>query len=187
MSQRIFAGLLLFLLAAGDVFAQDKVVIVDMGRVLEVYPAAREAEKKLGQLRTEFEEEAAKMVEELKGMKEAYTVAREAARNKALSEAARRDKVTEAEKLLTRFKEREFELREVQLEAQQNLEQDLIKARKEVIEQLKFDIAAYSKQKGYDLVLDSSGKSLRTTDQVIYASPKLDITDELLALFADGR
>ena len=139
-----------------------KIGYVDIGRVIDGHPKAREAEealwkeqeakqKELGQKREEID----KLEEELK------------AREALLKEEEKRKRVG-----LIEEKRREWEqlFREYDLE----LRSKVIEKQREVLEEIRGTIESFGKEKGYTLILDGR--------QVFYGLKELDITEEIVGL-----
>ncbi len=173
-------GALCFAQAAFAV--EEGIVTVDMDKLFNKYFKTGLADSQLKEQADEFNEERRDLVEKYDTMQADFQKLREEAQNTALSEDVRNKKRDEAEDLLLTVREQEQKIRRMEQQRRKQLEEQQQRMRKRIVDEINETITAYAKEQNYLAVIDSSGQSLNGVSVVIYASGKLDITEEVLKL-----
>jgi outer membrane protein len=159
------ASLLSALFVAGEAMAELKVGYVNTQRIFRDAPVAQKAGKKL-------EGEFAKRDQELQGIAKQLQSMKDNLEKNAvtMSESERRTKEKEFADLSRDFQRRQREFRE-DLNLRQNEENAA------VIEKANRAIKQIAEAEKFDLVLQD----------VVWVSPRLDITDRVIKALADGK
>jgi outer membrane protein len=147
---------------ASPASAEVKIGVVDMQRALNECNAGKKAKE---QVRAKFE----KAQNELKAQRESLDRMRESYDKKALvlKEDERRNLEKDMEVRSLDFK-RKYE------DYQRDLKRTDAELTSGIVEQLYGIVAAYAKERGFTVVLETSAGAL------VYADPSIDVTDEVI-------
>ena len=161
----VVAGLLSVLFIAGAVASELKVGYVNTQRIFRDAPAAQKAAKKLENEFSKRDQDLQRMAKQLQGLQENLE------RNSpTMSETERRTKEKEFGDLSREFQRRQREFRE-DLNLRQNEENAA------VIEKANRAIKQIAETDKFDLILQD----------VVWVSPRLDITDQVIKALAEGK
>lgn len=160
--------------------AEFKVAVVDMEAVMEASPEVSNLKEVMQERDKEFEAEKQAMIEKLQQIREDFEAARQEARNEALSQKGKRDKIQEAEEKLAELKQQQERMQETAMQRRNQIQEQKVRAHRRIIGELRKKIGEYAKGKGYQLVLNASGISVDGVEVVIYANSAIDITDEVV-------
>jgi Skp family chaperone for outer membrane proteins len=150
-----------------------KMAVVNMSELLRNYEKAARAEAQLEEQATEFREEHEAMRAKLKALNGEYVKLRRAARDEALSEAAREKRRDEAVQKLTAVKTYEGEIIKRAREIERSMARQNRRVREKLVEELRGVVRDYSLRKGYTMVIDSL--------TVVYAARSVEnITADIL-------
>ncbi len=165
MKKSLFILMLLF--ATGMTAQAQKFALIDMEYILEHIPAYEQANNKLEQYSRQWQAEVEKLSEEAKTLYKNYQ-----SKVSSLSDAQRSKqeeqiiaKEQEASELRRKYFGPEGEMYKQQEALIRPIEDDIYEA-----------VKAISTQRGYSLVLDRA-----SANSIIFASPNIDISNEVLA------
>ena len=161
----VVASLLSALFIAGEAAAELKVGYVNTQRIFRDAPAAQKAGKKLEGEFAKRDQDLQKMAKQLQGLQENLEK-----NSVTMAETERRAKEKEFAELSREFQRRQREFRE-DLNLRQNEENAA------VIEKANKAIKQIAEAEKFDLVLQD----------VVWVSPKLDITDRVIKALADAK
>ena len=161
----VLASLMSALFFAGEAAAELKVGYVNTQRIFRDAPAAQKAGKKLEGEFAKRDQELQKMAKQLQGLQENLEK-----NSVTMAETERRAKEKEFGELSREFQRRQREFRE-DLNLRQNEENAA------VIEKANKAIKQIAEADKYDLILQD----------VVWVSPKLDITDRVIKALAEGK
>jgi len=160
----IFAALLG---AGGPALAQSRVGFVSLERILREAPAAQRAQKKLELEFSKRGQDVSKMAEQLKKLQEDMD------RNSVtMSESDRQKREREFGELNRDFQRKQREFNE---DLAQRRNQEL----SEVIQRANLAVKRIAEAENLDVVLQN--------EQVVWASPRIDITDKVIKALEDTR
>ena len=147
--------------------AEPKIAIVDIQRVIEEVPEGKKAKKNLTKLRDERQKEAERRKAEIQALKESYD-----SQGLLLNEQKRKEmEGTLQQKLL--------ELQKLVVGHEQEVAQQNMALLAEVLPKVQRVVDGIAKSEGFTLVLVNTGQN------ILYADPKYDITNQVLRLY-DG-
>ena len=170
-------------LLAGNVQAADfKPATVDTARVLKEYYKTDLAERHMKDQIADFTAERDKLMEEHKKIKTAFESLRAESQNKALTEAARDKKKEQAEEKLSALVECENTIQKKAASRKRELEGEGRKIQGELAKSISEAIRASAQKGGYTIVMATGGVLNNGLESVLYADPKMDITDDVLKL-----
>lgn len=172
---------------AGAAMAGDlKIAVVDGNRLLKGYYKTELADQHMQQQLEDFQAERDKLLAEHKRIRAEFESLRGETDNKALTEEAREKKKEQAEDKLAQVIEFENTIREKAASRKKQIEGEGRKIHAELAKAIRAAVKGLAEKNGYTLVLDQSGLLANGLEPVLYAEPKLEITDEVLkALNAD--
>ena len=161
----VLASLMSILFVAGEAAAELKIGYVNTQRIFRDAPAAQKAAKKLESEFSKRDQELQKMAKQLQGLQENLEK-----NSVTMAETERRAKEKEFGELSREFQRRQREFRE-DLNLRQNEENAA------VIEKANKAIKQIAEAEKYDLILQD----------VVWVSPKLDITDRVIKALAEAK
>ena len=161
----VLASLMSALFFAGEAAAELKIGYVNTQRIFRDAPAAQKAGKKLEGEFAKRDQELQKMAKQLQGLQENLEK-----NSVTMAETERRAKEKEFGELSREFQRRQREFRE-DLNLRQNEENAA------VIEKANKAIKQIAEAEKYDLILQD----------VVWVSPKLDITDRVIKALAEAK
>lgn len=177
LTMAVIVGALPFAAQAFD----GRVGFADLDKVFSSYEKTRTAEAQLKKQAETIQEEHDEMVKAFEQLQEEFNEMREAAQNTLLSETARADKRNAAEEKLVEVREQESKIRRFDELKRRQLNEQSLRIRKDIVDEMQKIISAYAKREGFTLILDSSGQSLNNVPLVVFADVKLDVTDAIIA------
>ncbi len=190
MKQRtcLLTACLACVVAAGMVTAaSQKIAVVDLEEVMKHFGEFKEAEDLLKKQLAEFELEQDELLDVRDELKEEFESAREEASNKALSDSAREKQFEKAREKAIALKEHERRIRKVTAERQKELADRGVRMRKRIVDKLSSIIKAYAEKNEITLIIDSSALGMTGIPSVIYSTPDLDITSDILKITSDTK
>ncbi len=185
--KRFCLALLLTASLVGGVRAADEVVYVDLQEVFKGFYKTQLAQDQVRQQQADIKLERSEMEDVVKGLKEEIDALRTDARDETLSEDIRDGKRNQLEEKLVELQKKEQEMVEFEQLRTQQLEQQNSRMTKKIYDEVRDAIVNFAKAKNYAAVVDRSAQSRIGTEMVLYASPKMDITADVLAALNEGR
>jgi outer membrane protein len=171
----------LFLAAAPAAQAQFKLGIVDMNAIFSSYYKTKDAEAKLNEARSAAQKELDDRIETLKKrMEEIQKLEQEtlkpelSADGKEKASTTLNEKVQEARNL-------DREIAEFRGTRDRQFQEQFMRMRKDIVEDIMKSVNEKVKASGFDLVLDKGGMSLGQIPVVLYSRPDLDFSNEIIA------
>ncbi len=157
------------------------VAIVSMERLFDSYHKTQAATARLKARFAPADRERLALLSAARARQEDLDKARAAALDRSLSEPAREEKRRQAEDALLRLQEADAKLRGFDADHADRFGTEMKASREALVGDIRAAIAAYSRERGIRLVLDSSGKTFNNLEAVVYREAGLDITDAILA------
>src|SRR3989339_532804 len=183
----LFVSVLAGLIAVSPAWcAEAKIVVVDMAKVMKAYSETKTAEALLEKQIEEFEAEQKDMMAERDKVRKEFESARESARDKALNEKERENKMDVAEAKLNTLRDCEMKIRERMNQRQKEIADQKMRMQRRIVGRLREIIGKYSSEKGYTLVLDSSSMGISGVESVVYSKDGIEVTEEVLKIINIG-
>jgi outer membrane protein len=186
-SQFLLVTLFMALAAGTGRCADVKIGVVDMARLVKAHPDTPSADALLEKQLEEFQAEQKDMEDEFDKLKKAFDEARKEAGNKALSEEAREEKMQAAEEKLTAVRDYDRKVRETMGARQKQLSEQSLRMRKRIVEKIQEAVREYAAGKGFTVMLDSAALSVSGVEILLYASDKIDVTEDLLKVIGKSK
>lgn len=159
--------------------ADMALAVLDLERLVEAHPQTKSSEAVLKSQVEEFENEQKEMREEEETLKDAFEALRDAAANKALSDAAREDRLEQAKAKYEELREHVRHRRETSRLRNKQLADQQLRLRERIVSDISDVVKGYAEEKGLALVIDKSTLGVRGVEGVVYHAPSLDITDAI--------
>jgi Skp family chaperone for outer membrane proteins len=176
-----FLAAILALSLTGTAYAQQKIAVVDLEKLIRLHPNTAEDKKTLEGTLKDFNKQKEQLQALAVSTRKAYEAAVREATNPALSEAARKKAEAVAmdkrQAALEADRGASEKIRELQRELNAQ-EMKMLRRTSDIIERA---VAAYARGNGIDIVLQLPSR-LSPGTGVIYSRPEMDITEEIMKL-----
>ncbi|HEV7867284.1 MAG TPA: OmpH family outer membrane protein [Chthoniobacteraceae bacterium] len=157
-----------------------KIGTVDMKKVFESYYKTKDAEAKINEARNNAKKEledrmdgAKKLLEEVKKLDEEISKPELSKDSKDQKSKVRSEKAGELQSM-------DREIREFQQSREKQLQEQSVRMRGGIVEEINKVVGEKVKAENYDLVLDRSGPSLNGVPVILYAKESFDFTPEVV-------
>lgn len=182
MKKLLFFGLLLFVpvsIASADL----KVATVDLGKAFDAYYKTKQAASQLKQKQEEAQKEIQDKATDYQHISDEVQKLDQEAKDPTLSAEARTEKAKARDQRGADLQAAGRQIEEFRTERGKELQDEYLRRRKEVVDEISKVINDYSGPQGYDLVLDKSSASATSgVPFVLFSSSKLtDITQDIIA------
>lgn len=161
-----------FAIVSRGMCQETKIAVVDMEKVMKVYPEFEKGKDALKKQLREVEDERDKMVGELEKKRDSFETLAKAAGNKALSDEERKKKEEQALAIQKEMRDLDLKIRKTLETRQKELSEEELKIQKKIVSELREIISEYAKKKGYGIVYNSA--------MLMYSDEKLDVTKDIL-------
>jgi outer membrane protein len=166
---------------AAPASAQDfKIGIVDMKRVFSEYYKTKDAEKSVNDgkeaAKKQLDERNAKYRELINKWQEAQKLVNDP----AISEELRVQKTKERDELASEAKSLEREMSEFRARREQQLQEQVGRMRKGILDEIKSIVEGKAKQENYDLVFDKSGLGVNGVPFLLHSKDAVDFSQDII-------
>jgi outer membrane protein len=177
---RLLLGWVVVIGLAGTAAAQGRTATVALGKVFEGYWKTKQASAAIEDRGKELEKEHTTMVDDWKRKKEEYQKQLASAEDPAVSSEERDKRKKSAEAKLKEIKELEETIGQFERQARTTLDEQRLRRRNKLFEDIRRVINAKSKAAGYALVIDTAAVTPSNLPIVLYNAGDNDITDAAL-------
>jgi outer membrane protein len=174
------------LLLAGVIFAaaplaqaQVKVGTIDMNGVFTAYYKTKDAENKLNEQRQSAKKDFDEKVEGLKKNMDEINKLNNELEKPELSKEAKDAKLKERDEKINETRALDKEAGEFKATREKELQEQFLRMRKSIIEDIMKIVNAKVKDAGYDLVFDKSGMSMGQIPVLVYSSDSYDFSKDI--------
>lgn len=173
---------LLVLAPVSMAFADLKVAVIDLSKAFDQYYKTKEAQAQLKEKEESYQKVLTDLVTDYQHMGEEAQKLDAQAKDLTLSQAARDDKSKALEAKKQDLVNMSNKIQEMKTEDARQIQDELLRRHKEIVDEITKVVTDYSSPQGYDLVLDKSSASAASgVSIVLYNSSKLiDITTEII-------
>jgi len=187
MNKLLLVCLLVFApvsLASADL----KIAVIDLSKAFDSYYKTKDAQAVIKQKQDGYQKEIQDLINDYERMVQEAQALDKAANDQTLSQAARQDKATALTAKKQDLANLQNKIQEMRTERGRELQEELLRRHKEIVDEISKQINDYSGPQGYDLVIDKSSASAASgVSLILYNSNKLiDITAEIIALINKG-
>ena len=177
--------LLIFcLLALAPSFAKAdlKIAVIDLGKTFDQYSVTGDARKKLNEKHDQYQKELQDMISDYNHMGEELEALIKASQDPTLSKDAQMAKAKAAEDKKQEFLALKNKLEERKNELDKELNDEMLRRHKEILDQITQVVNGYAGPAGYDLVIDTSSVTPTSGVSIIlfHSSKLIDITQEII-------
>ena len=186
---------------ASSAFAQSvKIATVDFGQVYDQYYKVTDAKNRFESSAKQAGEEIRRMQEEAKPIVDELNKMSEQIKDPTLSETAKQEIQKQAQPKVQKIQEKDAEIKHFLASTNQLRQKEILTFQATIAEEIKAEVARIAKDKGYQLVLETSGRSSIGIDDrgnitpliaganrtnvdmpaVLFADPQYDITRQVL-------
>jgi outer membrane protein len=169
------------LASAAGVQAQNKVGVVDMNKVFSGYYKTKDAENKINEAREVAKKELNDRLESHKQMLDEINQLNKDLESPALSKQAKEDKSKKRDEKVGQFQQLENEIKEFKQTREKQLQEQAVRMRNQIVEEIMKLVSDKVKSDGYDLVLDKSGQSLNGVMIVLYSKDNMEFSDDIVS------
>ncbi|HYJ03729.1 MAG TPA: OmpH family outer membrane protein [Chthoniobacterales bacterium] len=172
--------LALCILSAVDTRAQTKICTVDMERVLKEYSKTKEAETRLNEAKNAAKKEYDDRADAYKKALEEINKLNAQLDSPVLTADAKASKAKERDEKIANLKNMEREITEFRQTREQQLQQQLLRMRENLLKEITDVVMEQVKSRNMDLVFDKSGASLNRFSPILFSPDAMDFTAEVI-------
>ena len=187
MNKLLLVCLLVFApvsLASADL----KIAVIDLSKAFDQYYKTKDAQALLKQKQDGYQKEIQDYINQYELMGQEAQALDKAANDQTLSQAARQDKATALTAKKQDLVNLQNKIQEMRTERGRELQEELLRRHKEIVDEISKSISDYSGPQGFDLVIDKSSASAASgVSLILYNSGKLiDITPQIIEMINKG-
>lgn len=161
--------------------AELKVGTIDMNRVFTEYYKTKDAEAKLNEQRAGAKKEFDDRIETLKKSMEEITKLNAKIESPELSKDAKDAILKDRETKVAEARNLDKEVNEFKGTRERQLQEQFLRMRKDIIDDIMKVVTARVSAAGYDFVFDKSGLSMGQIPVVIYSRDDVDFSKDIIA------
>ena len=162
-------------------YADDiTVATVDMTKLYNGYFKTKVANEKIQSSLETAKEQREELLKQGQALVDEYKEITERANNPALTEEARGEAQLEAERKLQEIQEKEREVQQFQINTQNSIQQRQRTHRDLMLDEIKKVVVKMARDRGANLVFDSSGLTALGLPGILYANTGWDFTEDAL-------
>jgi outer membrane protein len=172
---------LLFLAPVSFASADIKIAVIDLSKAFDSYYKTKDAQARIKEKEDSYQKDLQDMKVDYDNMVEEATKLKDAANDPTLSPAARDEKNKALQEKYQDLQNMERKLQETSSERNRELQDEIVRLHKEIVDEIAKVVTDYSGPQGFDLVLDKSASASTSVPTVLYNSNKLvDITQDVI-------
>jgi outer membrane protein len=184
MIKRIFALapaiLALCFVAASPAQAQMKVGVVDMNKVFSDYYKTKDAETRINEARAAAKKEMDDRMEARTKTLEDINTLNKDMENKTLAASARDEKSKQRDDKIAEVRNLEREITEFKNTRERQLQEQAVRMRNGIVEEIMKIVNDRVKADGYDMVFDKSGSSLNGVPLILFNKDGMEFTTDVV-------
>jgi outer membrane protein len=166
--------------SAVETRAQTKIGTVDMERVLKEYSKTKEAETRLNEAKNAAKKEFDERADAYKKALEEINKINAQLDSPVLSTDAKASKAKERDEKIANLKNMEREINEFRQTREQQLQQQLLRMRENLLKEITDVVMEQVKSRNMDLVFDKSGASLNRFSPILFSPDGMDFTTDVI-------
>lgn len=157
-----------------------KIGVVDMKRIFAEYGRTKEAEKEINDRKAQAKKELDERTAKYKDLLERFQALQEAVQDEALSPQLREQKREEGQGVGQEAKSLERQIQEFRTRRERQLQEQVVRMRKTILEEIRELVEEMSKTKNFDLVFDKSGVSLNGVPFLLHSRDAVDFSSDII-------
>jgi outer membrane protein len=158
----------------------QKVGTVDMNKVFSSYYKTKEAETRINEARAAAKKELDERMESYKKNMDSINKLNDEIAKTELSAEAKEQKGKQRDQMIAETKTLEREINEFRSTREKQLQEQAVRMRNSIVEEIQSLIKDRIKTDNFDLVLDRSGQSLNGVPVVLYSRDTMDFSDDII-------
>jgi outer membrane protein len=181
--RNLFTAFAATVLVSGTASAQTqmKIGIVDMKRVFQEYYKTKDAEKKVNEDKSKAKKDLDQRNNTYQNLIEKWNDAQKIVQDKLVNAELKAQKKAEADKIASEIKALEREIDEFRRRREQQLQEQVMRMRKGLLDDISQRVEEKSKFDNYDLVFDKSGVSPSGVKFLLHSKDAVDFSNQVLA------
>lgn len=182
MKKSILPAFVAVALLAGAVSAQaqSKIGTVDMNKIFSSYYKTKDAESRINEARASAKKELDDRMETYKGNLDTINKLNDEINKPELSKAKKDESSKKRDDMIAETKNLEREIGEFRTTREKQLQEQAVRMRNGIVDEITKLVQEEVKSNSYDLVLDKSGSSLNGVPIVLYARDSDDFSDKII-------
>lgn len=160
--------------------AQVKIGTVDMNKIFSAYYKTKDAEARINEARNSAKQELDERMQTYKEDLDSINKLNQDVNKPALSAEAKDAKSKERDDKIQETKTLEREITEFRDTRQKQLQEQAVRMRNGIVDEITKLVLEKVKTENYDLVMDRSGLSLNGVPILMYARDSLDFSDDII-------
>lgn len=168
-------------LGATPAFAQMKVGIVDMNKVFTSYYKTKDAETRLNDARAQAKTDLDSRLETLKSNMEEINKLEADTKKPELAADKKEAAVKQRDEKINEVRNLDREIGEFRQTRERQLQEQFMRMRGDIVQDIMKVVDTKVKSEGYDLVLDSSGLGISQVKVVLYSAPSMDFSESIIS------
>lgn len=166
--------------ASTSAHAQMKLGTVDMNTVFTSYYMTKDAEAKINEARAAAKKELDERLETLKKSMDDINKTNQEIEKPELSKEGKDKLAKQRDEKVQEARNLDREIAEFRQTRERQLQEQFLRMRKDIIDQIMKVVNEKVKAGGYDLVLDKSGASMGQIPVVLYSRADLDFSNDII-------
>lgn len=180
MNKLLPALAIIAVLGVTPAFAQMKVGIVDMNKVFTSYYKTKDAETRLNDARAQAKTDLDSRLETLKSNMEAINKLEADTKKPELAADKKDAAIKQRDEKINEVRNLDREIGEFRQTRERQLQEQFMRMRGDIVQDIMKVVESRVKADGYDLVLDSSGLGISQVKVVLYSAPSMDFSDSII-------
>jgi Skp family chaperone for outer membrane proteins len=168
------------LCVASPAHAQLKVGIVDMTNVFSSYYKTKDAEAKINAQRADAKKDLDTRLEVLKKSMEEINKLNQDIEKQELSKEGKEKAGKQRDEKIAEARNLDREITEYRQTKEKGLQEQYLRMRKDLVDDIMVTVNDKVKTAGYDLVLDKSGLSLAQIPTVLFSRSDMDFSNDII-------
>ena len=179
--------LVLSLAFAGTASAELKIGSVDMKKVFESFWRTKEAETQMSETRATLKRDLDERLEKRKQLQDAIEKLNDDIKKPELSKERATTKTKERDEKIGEWQNMMRELQAYQMEKEKQLQDQTLRIRNGIVDEIRKVVDDEVKSVGYDLVFDVSGNSINNVPVILHAKESYDFTKVIIEKLNTNR
>jgi len=160
--------------------AQTKIATVDMNKIFSAYYKTKDADARITEARNSYKKELDDRIDTYKANLEAISKLNDEINKPELSKEAKDEKSKARDEKIAETKNLEREITEFRSTREKQVQEQALRMRNGIVEEINKLVQEKVKSESYDLVLDRSGMSANAVPVVSFARESMDFSDEII-------
>ncbi len=166
--------------SATPALAQMKVGVVDMNKVFTSYYKTKDAEARLNDARAQAKTDLDGRLETLKKNMEEINKLEADAKKPELTPEKQQAAVKARDEKINEVRNLDREIGEFRQTRERQLQEQFMRMRGDIVQDIMKIVDAKVKADGYELVLDKSGLGISQVNVVLFSAPSMDFSDSIV-------